>query len=61
MEESEEESVEVPSLSALFSACTSTDAYLVVSVRDFLCLFRIRVWIASCHICLILVDVYASE
>jgi len=30
-------------LSAFFSACTSTDAYSVVSVRDFLCLFRIRV------------------
>ena len=38
-EESEEESGEVPGLSALFSACTSTDAYSVVSVRDFLCLF----------------------
>ena len=35
-EESEEESGEVPGLSALFSACTSTDAYSVVSVRDFL-------------------------
>ena len=34
--ESEGESGEVPSLSALFSACTSTDAYSVVSVRDFL-------------------------
>ena len=30
-------------LSVLFSACTSTDAYSVVSVRDFLCLFRIGV------------------
>ena len=38
-----EESGEVPGLSLLFSACTSTDAYSVVSVRDFLCLFRIRV------------------
>jgi len=38
-EESEEESAEVPGLSALVSACTSTDAYSVVSVRDFLCLF----------------------
>ena len=28
----------MPGLSALFSACTSTDAYSVVSVRDFLCL-----------------------
>ena len=37
---SEEESGEVSGLSALFSACTSTDAYSVVSVRD---LFRIRV------------------
>ena len=36
MEESEEESGEVPGLSALFSVCTSTDAYSVVSVRDFL-------------------------
>ena len=43
-EESEEESGEVPGLSALFSACTSTDAYSVVSVRDFfLCLFGITV------------------
>ena len=42
-EDSEEESGEVPGLSALFSACTSTDAYSVVSVRDFFCLFRIRV------------------
>ena len=41
--ESEEESGEVPGLSALFFACSSTDAYSVVSVRDFLCLFRIRV------------------
>ena len=38
-EGSEEESGEVPGLSALFSACISTDAYSVVSVRDFLCLF----------------------
>ena len=36
LQESEEESGEVPGLSALFSACTSTDAYSVVSVRDFL-------------------------
>ena len=43
LQESEEESGEVPGLSALFSACTSMDAYSVVSVRDFLCLFRIRV------------------
>ena len=35
-EDSEEESGEVPGLSALFSVCTSTDAYSVVSVRDFL-------------------------
>ena len=28
----------MPGLSALFSACTSTDDYSVVSVRDFLCL-----------------------
>ena len=35
-EESEEESGEVPGLSALFSACTSTDAYSVVSVRGLL-------------------------
>ena len=41
--ESEGESGDVPGLSALISACTSTDAYSVVSVRDFLCLFRIRV------------------
>ena len=39
MDESEEESGEVPGLSALFSACTSAVAYSVVSVRDFLCLF----------------------
>ena len=43
LHESEDESEEVPGLSALFSACTSTGAYSVVSVRDFLCLFRIRV------------------
>ena len=36
LQESEEESGKVPGLSALFSACTSTDAYSVVSVRDFL-------------------------
>ena len=36
LQESEEESGEVPGLSALFSACTSTNAYSVVSVRDFL-------------------------
>ena len=36
LQESAEESGEVPGLSALFSACTSTDAYSVVSVRDFL-------------------------
>ena len=36
LQESEEESGEVPGLSALFSACTSMDAYSVVSVRDFL-------------------------
>ena len=35
-QESEEESGDVPGLSALFSACTSTDAYSVVSVQDFL-------------------------
>jgi len=33
---SEEESGDVPGLSALFSACTLMDAYSVVSVRDFL-------------------------
>ena len=38
-----EELGDVPGLSALFSACTSMDAYSVVSVRDFFCLFRIRV------------------
>ena len=43
LHESEEESGEVPGMSALFSACTSTDAYSVISVRDFLCLFRIRI------------------
>ena len=36
LQKSEEESGEVPGLSALFSACISTDAYSVVSVRDFL-------------------------
>ena len=35
-QESEEESGEVTGLSALFSACTSTDAYQSVSVRDFI-------------------------
>ena len=39
LQESEEESGDVPGLLALFSACTSTDAYSVASVRDFLCLF----------------------
>ena len=39
--EEEEELGEVPGLSALFSACSSTDAYSVISVRDFICLFRI--------------------
>ena len=34
-EEESEESGEVPGLSALLSACTSMDAYSVVSVRDF--------------------------
>ena len=43
LHESEEESGEVPGLSALFSACTSMDAYSIVSVGDFLCLFTIRV------------------
>ena len=43
LQESEVESGDVPGLSVLFSACTSTDAYSVVSVRDFLCIFRIRV------------------
>ena len=43
LHESEEESGDVPGLSALVSACTSTDAYSVVGVRDFLYLFRIRV------------------
>ena len=38
-EKESEESGEVPGLSALFSTCTSTDAYSVVSVRDFLYLF----------------------
>ena len=36
LQESEEESGDVPVLSVLFSTCTSTDAYSVVSVRDFL-------------------------
>ena len=36
LQESEEESEDVSGLSAPFSACTSTDAYSVVSVRDFL-------------------------
>ena len=36
LHESEEELGKVPGLSALFSACTSTDAYSVVSVRDLL-------------------------
>ena len=35
LQESEEESGDVPGLSALFSACTLTNAYLVLSVRDF--------------------------
>jgi len=36
LQESEGESGEVPVPSALFSTCTSMDAYSVVSVRDFL-------------------------
>ena len=36
LQESEEESGEVPGLSVLFSACTSTDTYSAVSVGDFL-------------------------
>ena len=36
LHESEEESGDVPGLSALFSACISTDVYSVVSIRDFL-------------------------
>ena len=36
LQESEGESGDVPGLSALFSACTSKDAYSVVSVRGFL-------------------------
>jgi len=35
-EEESEESGEVPGLPALFSACTSTNPYSVVSARDFL-------------------------
>ena len=47
--DSEGESGEVPGLSALFSTCTSTDAYSVVSVRDFFYLeleFRLQVIIS---------------
>ena len=36
LQESEEESGDVPGLSALFSTYTSMDAYSVVSVQDFL-------------------------
>ena len=36
LQESEEELGDVLGLSALFSACTSMNAYSVVSVRDFL-------------------------
>ena len=36
LQESEEESGDVLGLSALFSSCTSTDTYSVVSVRDLL-------------------------
>ena len=43
LHESEEESGDVPGLSVLFSACILSDAYSVVSVQDFLYLFRIRV------------------
>ena len=42
--ESERESREVPDLSTLFFACTSTDAYQSVSVRD---LFSIHNYISS--------------
>ena len=44
----------MPGLLALFSACTSTDAYSVVSVRDFLILTSGLV--ASYFFCLILVE-----
>ena len=40
LQESEEEPGEVSGLSELFSACISTDAYSILSVRF---LFRIRV------------------
>ena len=36
LQESEEEMGEVSGLSVLVSSCTSTDAYSIVSVRDFL-------------------------
>ena len=36
LQESEEELGEVSGLSVLVSSCTSTDAYSIVSVRDFL-------------------------
>ena len=53
-EESEEESGEVPGLTALFSACPSTDAYSVVSVRDFL--IQNQSFVAIYFFCLILVE-----
>ena len=52
LQESEEESGDVPGLSALFSACTSTDAYSAVSVRDFFYLeleFRSQVIISALY------------
>ena len=52
LQESEEESGEVPGLSALFSACTLTDAYSAVSVRDFFYLeleFRSQVIISALY------------
>ena len=36
LQESEEESEDVPGLSAPFSACTSMNAYSFVSIRDLL-------------------------
>ena len=53
-EESEEESREVSDLSTLFSACTLTDAYSVVSIRDFL--IQNQSLVVSYFFCLILIE-----
>ena len=52
--ESEEESGEVPGMPALFSVCTSTDAYSVVTVQVFL--IQNQSLVASYSFCLLLIE-----